>query len=74
MRERTVRCHEAHDNEFLILPRSPDKLFVLLETFRKMQAGLYSFASRWRAWLDSPSFVPFVGVVTDRGERASVRQ
>lgn len=66
MRERTVRCHEAHDNEFLILPRSPDKSFILLETLRcerqrdARAKTLFIRVSDVGAWLDSLSFVPYV--------------
>ena len=64
MRERTVRCHEAHDDEFLILPHSPDKSFVLLETFDARNACtqiLFIHLLYVNAWLDSPSFIPSVG-------------
>lgn len=50
MHEETVRCHETYDNEFLILPRSPDKSFILLEIFQckreKERCGhfIYSYA------------------------------
>jgi len=75
MRETTVRCHEAHDDEFLILPRSPDKSFVLLETFREMHAGLYLFICLTLIRVVGQSFSRSVHwVVTDRGERANVRQ